>query len=104
VALHDVEARLPVPDRGNDLVLVVRVVLGDEAIELGEELVDGERDLVAVALDDVLERSRLAHESGDCRSFGARVSTGAEAPSVARGRRGCRGRWCTRAAASSWSS
>ena len=62
VAPDDVEARGAVADRRDDLVLAIRVVRVDEAIEAGEELVDGQRVVAGpVALDDVLERR--AHAS-----------------------------------------
>src|SRR5437773_4560756 len=62
VALDDLEARLPAADRWDHLALPVGVVLGDELVELGDELAHGQGALrLAAALDDVLEGARRAH-------------------------------------------
>src|SRR6058998_2289592 len=61
VALDDLQARPALADRGDHLALRVRIVLGDEAVEAGEELAHGERPLLAAALDDVLEGARRGH-------------------------------------------
>src|SRR5437867_1606948 len=61
VALDDLQARPALADRGDHLALRVRLVLGDEAVEAGEELAHGERPLLAAALDDVLEGARRGH-------------------------------------------